>query len=126
MPRYKTDLPEALALWQGEYSRRFFDLNGEAEVAEIDRRMSAALASTDAVYISLFAELCSDGFCRTFADNNMVPLQWDDAHLTLLGSEYIADKILAPKLSELDAFKEAGIAKYLDVVGSGEAQREMK
>jgi|TARA_B100000614_G_scaffold99422_1_gene89421 peptidoglycan/LPS O-acetylase OafA/YrhL len=126
VPRYKTDLPEALALWQGEYSRRFFDLNGEAEVAEIDRRMSAALASTDAVYISLFAELCSDGFCRTFADNNMVPLQWDDAHLTLLGSEYIADKILAPKLSELDAFKEAGIAKYLDVVGSGEAQREMK
>lgn len=126
VPRYKTDLPEALALWQGEYSRRFFDLNGEAEVAEIDRRMSEALAGTGAVYISLFAELCSDGICRIFADNSMAPMQWDDAHLTLLGSKYIANEILAPKLSELDAFKESGGTKYLDVVGHGEAPGKMR
>ncbi|MEQ8379583.1 acyltransferase family protein [Parvibaculum sp.] len=107
VPRYKVMLPEALAIWPGDYSDRFFDLNEDREVARIDAAMQQALAREDVNYISLYQGLCRSRKCRIFADEEGTrPLQWDEAHLTLDGSRFVAARIIAPGLRLRESFGE--------------------
>jgi peptidoglycan/LPS O-acetylase OafA/YrhL len=107
VPRYKVMLPEALAIWPGEYSERFFDLNEDREVARIDATMQRALARENVNYISLYQGLCRNRKCRIFADEEgTLPLQWDEAHLTLDGSRLVVAGIIAPGLRLQESSKE--------------------
>ncbi|MEP2830250.1 acyltransferase family protein [Parvibaculum sp.] len=107
VPRYKVNLPEALAIWKGEYSRKFFDLNEDATVAGIDDALAARLAGSGATYISLYRGLCRDRKCRLFGEGGKSPLQWDKAHLTVAGSHFVASELLVPVLREHPAFAQS-------------------
>ena len=119
IPLYRIALPEALALWKEDYSRLFFELNELFAVHETDRLMATALVDTGATYISLVDGMCHSGICRVFAADGETPIQWDEGHLTLEGSKYVIEKIVAPVLSTHKSFAGSAVAKTPGITQPG-------
>lgn len=112
VPRYKVNLPEALAVWRGSYSARFFELNEERDVEDIDSAIALELEDDGVTYISLYRNLCQARICRTFGDDGTTPIQWDRAHLSISGSAYVARHIMAPVLRDHVAFRKFEDARH--------------
>jgi hypothetical protein len=59
----------------------------------------AAVAGTSATFISPLDLLCLDGRCLISTDAHAAtPLAWDYDHLSLAGSEFLADRAFKPLL----------------------------
>ena len=58
--------------------------------ARIDAAVEQAIAGSGAVFVSPFQALCNAQGCRlSVAGDPSVPVAWDEAHLTVPGSEYL-------------------------------------
>jgi hypothetical protein len=114
VPQYRSNLPELLAIWPGEYNARFFQLNKMLGVDEIDSSLAAVVSGTDAGYISLYQGMCHDETCSVLDDDGSSPLQWDYGHLTVAGSEFVGSHILAPQLRRIPVFGDSVAARQSD------------
>jgi peptidoglycan/LPS O-acetylase OafA/YrhL len=74
----------------------------EPEPFAADQRVRAAVMGTPAMFISPLDLLCHDGVCLISTDPHAVaPLAWDNDHLSLAGSEFLAERVLTPILGSL-------------------------
>ena len=71
------------------------------EFAAIDRDMRAATLQAGAPYISLRDAMCKGERCRTTVPDwpDDVLMQFDENHLSVDGSEWVAERIIGPALS---------------------------
>lgn len=66
-----------------------------------DIRVRQALAGTPALFVSPIDELCEDGACLLSADtHDLVPVAWDNDHLSLAGSELLIRRASAAIFGE--------------------------
>jgi peptidoglycan/LPS O-acetylase OafA/YrhL len=66
-----------------------------------DIRVRQALSDTPAVFVSPIAELCKDGACLLSADpHDLVPVAWDNDHLSIAGSELLIRRASTEILGE--------------------------
>jgi hypothetical protein len=66
-----------------------------------DIRVRQALSGTPAVFVSPIDELCKDGACLLSADtHDLVPVAWDNDHLSLAGSELLIRRASAAIFGE--------------------------
>jgi peptidoglycan/LPS O-acetylase OafA/YrhL len=71
----------------------------EAEPFAADRMARAAVAGTSATFISPLDLLCREGQCLISTDPHAAtPLAWDNDHLSLAGSAFLADRAFRPLL----------------------------
>lgn len=98
VPQWQPTLPRAIALRHFDKSDKVFsDSSLDANVFSIDKKMKIQFAMrNDVDYISLLDQLCQDnGKCIAKVDDNNTPLVWDYGHLSLSGSDFIADHVLS-------------------------------
>jgi hypothetical protein len=70
--------------------------NFDPSVLAYDRSINNALAASRGSYLSPIGLLCDAGGCPvlTQREGRLFPMAWDDAHLTLEGSEDVARRLL--------------------------------
>jgi peptidoglycan/LPS O-acetylase OafA/YrhL len=67
----------------------------DAEPFAADRRVREAVAGTPATFVSPLELLCRSGSCLLSADpERPTPIAWDNDHLSLAGSRWVADRAL--------------------------------
>lgn len=91
-PYYQSYVPEILSNRASQGDERV--LSGDeidAHIFQIDDRMRQ-LFSQRVLYVSILDHVCSSDGCPMAIDNE--PLHWDNGHLTTVGSEYFASKIM--------------------------------
>jgi peptidoglycan/LPS O-acetylase OafA/YrhL len=101
LPSWKIPQPRvAFKLWR--HGDGLQDRTAEylqAEPFATDRMARAAVAGTSATFISPLDLLCLDGRCLISTDAHAAtPLAWDYDHLSLAGSEFLADRAFKPLL----------------------------
>jgi peptidoglycan/LPS O-acetylase OafA/YrhL len=75
----------------------------DAEPFAADRIARAAVAGTSAVFISPLELLCREGRCLISTDPHAAtPLAWDNDHLSLAGSAFVADRAFKSILGALE------------------------
>lgn len=74
--------------WLGD--RSLVARSRHSNIKELDKRFALAVASSGAKYVSIYGALCNSGDQCMTRDDNGDPIQFDNAHLTKLGSIAVA------------------------------------
>jgi hypothetical protein len=69
-------------------------------IRERDRVMSRLVTASGATYLSVYDAVCRDGSCDEFAEGD-VPMQFDEGHLTAMGSVEVARRLSAAFVNKL-------------------------
>ena len=74
----------------------------------MDAQMKLMKLPTGASYVSLVDKLCDEKGCLTMTGPDIETdlLVWDYGHLTLTGSQWVADRVVKPPLLEALGVKE--------------------
>ena len=93
LPKYDNALPRLLAAQIKNGDAGFVDQHRDRSTKSIDATMKRmAMETWHVPYISLLEILCPDDKCSEFAASG-IPLQFDGAHLTLQGSDYVGREV---------------------------------
>lgn len=93
IPQYTAALPRLLVLAERSSNPNFVSDHRDRTVNSIDREIRQAAEANGAEYISLVELLCQGRTCRTLASPG-TPLQFDYGHLTVEGSDIVAQALI--------------------------------
>jgi hypothetical protein len=100
IPEWTPTLPQRLfqaSFLRGGYVPDRLDDSSHAAGIELDDRLAAAAAKAGAAYVSLFKAWCNSAGCSTlvYRDGRAEMVVYDHGHLTVMGAEWIASRVLA-------------------------------
>lgn len=99
MPQYSAVLPKLLLVSLSK-DPSWIQRRQLGWVPELDKKMRALAAQSGASYLSPYDAICERGVCVTTLPDGS-PIQFDTAHLTAAGSEYLASAWLRQDPAQL-------------------------
>lgn len=98
IPRYESPLPQVVALALVRNDHGIIARNRIPGIAQLDRQFASVAERHGARYWSLYAALCPKGRCTAISE--AIPVQFDSAHLSGVGSRLVVQEFPSDLMAE--------------------------
>ncbi len=102
VPQWQPSLPHILARRHFSPEKQIIDdVTFQSHLVALDQKMNSKYTDSQATYISLLDQLCSEEGCIAKVDDKNTPLLFDNGHLTAEGSEFVVERVIKDRLKPL-------------------------